>query len=171
MIRFSWFAGVIATWVMALAPNLGVFVVGLLLYGVTSSVMAPLNTYIQSARGKWSVGRAVSFVSAFYNIGGIVGPIIGGLLGELFDLRMVYYGAGVIFTVSALIVLFAKKQPIKTIAPLEGTGHLLRNKQFLGMLTLIFLVIAESAGVVPWADRSAWIIGCTGQCWFDVDLW
>jgi len=141
MIRFSWFAGVIATWVMALAPNLGVFVVGLLLYGVTSSVMAPLNTYIQSARGKWSVGRAVSFVSAFYNIGGIVGPIIGGLLGELFDLRMVYYGAGVIFTLSALIVLFAKKQPIKNFTPLEGDGHLLRNKQFLGMLTLIFLVM------------------------------
>lgn len=141
MMRFSWITGVIATWVMALAPSLGFFVAGLLLYGLTSSVMAPLNTYIQGARGKWSVGRAVSFVSAAYNIGGVLGPIIGGFIGENFDLRMVYYGAGIIFTVSTLIVLFAKKQAIADHALIEGEGHLLQNKRFLGMLGMIFLVM------------------------------
>jgi len=141
LMRFSWISGVLATWVMAFAPSLGVYVGGLLLYGVTSSVMAPLNTYVQGARGKWSVGRAVSFVSASYNIGGILGPLIGGVVGELFNLRMVYYAAGVIFSLSTLILMFARKQVIHDQTVLEGEGHLLKNKQFLGMLVLIFLVM------------------------------
>lgn len=141
MMRFSWITGVIATWVMALAPSLGWFVAGLLLYGLTSSVLAPLNTYVQGARGKWSVGRAVSFVSAAYNIGGVLGPIIGGFIGENFNLRMVYFAAGIIFTLSTVIVLFAQKQPLEDHAIIEGEGHLLQNKRFLGMLGIIFLVM------------------------------
>jgi len=83
--RFGWITGVIAAWIMALAPSLSIFVAGLLLYGLTASVMAPLNAYVQGARGKWSVGRAVSFTSAAYNFGGIIGPIIGGVVGEVFQ--------------------------------------------------------------------------------------
>ena len=103
MMWFSWMTGVIATWVMALAPSLSVFVVGLVLYGVTSSVMAPLNTYAQGARGEWSVGKAVSFVSASYNVGGIAGPIIGGFIGDFYSMRMVYFGAGVLFIISTAV--------------------------------------------------------------------
>jgi len=138
---FSWISGVIATWVMAMAPTLGVFVGGLLLYGVTSSVMAPLNTYIQGARGRWSVGRALTFTSAAYNIGGISGPILGGFLGQAYNLRMVYVAAAIIFTISTLIVLFAQKQPIVAQHLQPGETHLLRNRRFLTMLVIIFLVM------------------------------
>jgi MFS family permease len=138
---FSWISGLVATWVMALAPSLGFFVGGLMLYGITSSVMAPLNTYVQGARGKWSVGKAVSFTSATYNIGGILGPIIGGVVAESFDLRSVYYAAGVLFAVSTLIILFIRKQPIEDLTVMEGDGHLLRNRQFMALLGVIALVM------------------------------
>lgn len=141
MMWFSFVTGVIAAWVMAWAPSLGFFVAGLLLYGLTSSVMAPLNTYVQAARGKWSVGKAVSFVSAAYNVGGILGPILGGLLGDIFDLRTVYILSASIFMLSTLIIFFAKKQSIEEITTIEGEGHLLQNKQFLGMLGMIFFVM------------------------------
>ena len=141
MIRLSWIIGVIAAWTMALAPSLGVFVAGLLLYGLTSSVMAPLNAYVQGARGKWSVGRAVSFTSAAYNFGGIIGPIIGGVVGEAFHLRSAYYLAGAIFTISTFIIMFANKQEAAHLSPVEGEAHLFKNKRFLGMLILIFLVM------------------------------
>lgn len=141
LMRFSWIMGAIATWVMALAPSLSFFIVGLLLYGLTSSVLAPLNTYVQGARGKWSVGKAVSFISASYNFGGILGPLIGGVVGERFNLRMVYYAAGVLFTLSTLIVLLARKQARQDQTPLEGEVHLLKNKPFLGFLPIIFLVM------------------------------
>ena len=141
MIRLSWIIGVIAAWTMALAPSLGVFVAGLLLYGLTSSVMAPLNAYVQGARGKWSVGRAVSFTSAAYNFGGIIGPIIGGVVGEAFHLRSAYFLAGAIFTISTFIIMFANKQEAAHLSPVEGEAHLFKNKRFLGMLILIFLVM------------------------------
>ncbi len=138
---FSWISGVAATWIMALGPSLGWYVAGLLLYGVTSSVMAPLNTYIQGARGDWTVGRAISFVSAAYNIGGIAGPLLGGLVAEAFDLRSVYYVSGVVFTASAAIVLFASKQDIPDLNPDEGDTHLLKNDRFLRLLFLTFMVM------------------------------
>jgi MFS family permease len=141
LMRFSWICGAAATWIMALGPSLGWYVAGLLLYGVTSSVMAPLNTYIQGARGQWSVGRAISFVSAAYNIGGIAGPFLGGLVAEAFDLRSVYYVSGAVFTISAAIVMFARKQDIPDHDPTEGDTHLLKNNRFLSLLFLIFAVM------------------------------
>jgi MFS family permease len=138
---FSWLSGLVAAWIMALSPSLGGFVAGLLLYGLTSSVLAPLNTYIQAARGKWSVGRAVSFISATYSVGGVIGPILGGVIAEAFNLRMVYYAAGVLFAVSTLIIFFIKKQPIENMTILEGDGHLLRNRRFISLLAVISLVM------------------------------
>lgn len=138
---FSWILGVAATWLMALAPSLNYFVAGLFLYGITSSVLTPLNTYVQDARGGWSVGKAVSFVSAFYNIGGILGPIVGGLLGEMYNLRMVYYGSAVIFSISTAIVLFAGKREHKGRAADPTEVHFLRNRNFIGLMIMIFIVM------------------------------
>jgi len=138
---FNWVAGVVATWMMALAPSLGLFVAGLLLYGLTLSVMGPLNAYVQGVRGKWSVGKSVSFTSAAYNFGGIVGPIIGGAVGELFNLRTAYFVAGVKFTISTVIIFFAKKQPVPDATPIAGEVNLFRNKRFIGMLLFSFLVM------------------------------
>ena len=138
---FSWISGLVATWVMAFAPSLGAFVVGLILYGVTSSVMAPLNTYIQGARGNWSVGRAVSFVTAAFNVGGIIGPIFGGMVAEHFGLRSVYFAAGALFALSTLIILFVQKQPVEKLTSVEGEVHLLKNRRFWTMLGVIALVL------------------------------
>ena len=143
----SWVFGLISTWVMALAPSLWVFVIGLLMYGITSSVMAPLNTYIQDVRGSWKVGRALTFTSAAYNLGAVLGPIIGGLLGERFNLRLVYYAAGVIFIISTTIIFFAGKDVKEVHVTQPGEAHLLKNKRFLGMVVLIFLVVF--AAILP----------------------
>ncbi len=141
VIWFNFIVGVIATWIMALAPSLGWFVAGLLMYGLTLSVMAPLNAYVQSARGKWSVGRAVSFNSAAYNFGGILGPIIGGMVGEQFNLRTAYFVSGVIFVISTAIILFAQKQPVVHTAPLKGEAYLFHNKRFIGIVVVSLLVM------------------------------
>jgi len=141
LIWFSFGVGALATFLMAWAPTLGFFVAGMLLYGLSASVMAPLNTYVQEARGKWSVGRAISFVLVMYSIGGILGPVVGGILGEMFNLRTVYFFSGGIFTLSTITILFVGDQVVNATPHMEGDGHLLQNKVFLRMLVLIFLAI------------------------------
>src|SRR5512146_1543069 len=86
----SWVLGTIAAVMMALANSLPLFVAGLLTYGLTSYVVAPMNSYITSVRGKWSVERALTVVSAMFHFGAVAGPIIGGLIGEAIGLQNVY---------------------------------------------------------------------------------
>jgi len=118
------------------------FVVGLLLYGLTSFVVAPMNSYITSVRGKWSVARALTLVSAMFNLGAVLGPWIGGVLGDRLGLPAVYKIAAVLFFISTVIVLFVRRAP-KESHPAETahTGHLLRNTRYLGLLALCFMVM------------------------------
>src|SRR5512140_1965244 len=73
MLITAWLIGITATWVMALAPSLTFFVVGLLLYGLTAFVSSPLNSYVTAARGNWPVGRAISTISATFSLGIVLG--------------------------------------------------------------------------------------------------
>jgi MFS family permease len=134
----SWIVGLAAAWAMALAQTLPVFVAGLLTYGVTSFVMAPLNSYITAARGNWSVGRALTTIMAFYNTGAIVGPWLGGRIGEQAGLRPVYLTAACIFVVSTCAILCIRSQPVDSLHITSGKSKLQLDKQFLGFLGVVF---------------------------------
>ena len=75
-----------ATFLMASANSLSVFIPGLLIYGLTGFVTPPMNSYATEARGKWSVARALTFISAAYNLGMVAGPFIGGRVAEGFGI-------------------------------------------------------------------------------------
>ena len=55
---FAWSFGVISAWTMALAGNLRIFIVGMILYGLTAFVSSPLFSYVTAARGKLTTARA-----------------------------------------------------------------------------------------------------------------
>jgi MFS family permease len=109
----AWILAMLATWVMAFAPSLPIFVAGMLLYNLTSFVSSPLNSYITAARGKLSVARAITMVSALYNTGAILGPWLGGQVSQRFGLRIIYIIAGSSFIVSSIILFFIRHQPIE----------------------------------------------------------
>lgn len=139
----SWLLGAISAWVMALANSLPVFIVGLILYGLTGSVMAPMNSYITTVRGKYSIGKALTFSSGLYNIGAIIGPISGGLLADLLGLKSVYKLAAVLFVISTVIVLFIEKNPATHQADEHSTNGagLLKNTRFIMFLGITLLTI------------------------------
>jgi MFS family permease len=113
LIFLSWISGMLAAWAMALSSTLPTFIIGLLLYSATAFVMSPLNSYISAARGKLSVGRALTIISAFYNSGAILGPFLGGMVGEMFGLHTIYRISASIFIISVLIILFIRPQVIE----------------------------------------------------------
>jgi MFS family permease len=135
----AWIIGVVATWIMALANGLTPFIIGMTLYGATLFVLAPLNSYITVARGKWSVGRAITLISASFNLGGIIGPLIGGALGERAGFRNIFLASAFIFIISTLIILFIRPQPVDKPAPSENGKSLLSNTNYVIFLFVYFL--------------------------------
>jgi len=135
----SWILAMLATWAMALAPSLPLFVTGMLIYNLTAFVSSPLSSYITAARGKLSVERALTMVSAFYNAGAVLGPWVGGQVGERYGLRTIYFIAGVTFIFSFIILLFINSQPVEKPVTGEITNGQFVNRRFITYLSVIFL--------------------------------
>lgn len=131
LIWLSWGLGILATGVMALATTLNGFVAGLLLYGLTFFVMSPLNSYASAARGRLTVGQAIMLLSSVFNLGMVIGPWLGGSLGEAFGLRSIFYAAFGVFILAAVVVLFIAHQPVETRHPSHPSLSILKNKQLL----------------------------------------
>ena len=140
MIWLAWMVGLGAAWVMALARSLPLFVAGLLLYSTTLFVSAPLSSYASSARGAWSVGRALTIISASFSAGTILGPLLGGIIGERLGIQAIYQIAASIFVVSILFVFFIHPQPVQP-HPEGGPLRLLSSKPFTALLAISFLTI------------------------------
>ena len=137
----AWAAGILAALVMGLARTLPVFVAGMLLYGFTAFVTSPLNSYITAARGKMSPVRAMTLLSAAYNLGAVIGPISGGWIGERLGLSTVYLISAGIFIVSTVILIFLRSQPREVHDPGAPPESLWKNTRFISFLGLIFLAM------------------------------
>jgi MFS family permease len=143
LIRLAWLMGSTATAIMAFAHSLPIFVIGMVLYNMTGFVTVPLNSYITAAHSRWSVRRTLTLVSASFSLGYILGPLIGGWIGEQSGLQTNFRIAAFFFVVSTLIILFIHRQPVE--AHPEGGGWpalaSLRNKPYLRYVALMLFIM------------------------------
>ena len=137
----AWTAGLLAAWVMALARALPGFIVGMLLYGFTAFVSAPMNSYVTSARGRLSPARAMTLVSAAFNFGAVIGPITGGWIGNRYGLQTVYRVSACIFVLSTVMLLFLRTQSREVHDPAAPPAKLWQNIRFVSFLGIIFLAM------------------------------
>ncbi|PKN91827.1 MAG: hypothetical protein CVU44_18125 [Chloroflexi bacterium HGW-Chloroflexi-6] len=136
----AWVVGVIAASLMALASSLWPFVAGLLLYGFTTFVSSPLSSYTTAARGKWSVARALTLVSASFNLGMVIGPLTGGWIGDNFGIRTIYFIATGLFVLSTFLITMIRSQPRDVHSADSPPPGLLKNQRYLSFLALAFAV-------------------------------
>jgi len=136
----AWITGIAATLLMALARTLPIFIVGVLIYGFTAFVASPLDSYVTAARGEWSVGRALTFISMTYNAGAMLGPITGGWIGDHLGLRQVYFFSAGIFILSTAVLFFIGSQPRDHHVPQYPPTSLLKNSRYLSFLSILFVV-------------------------------
>jgi MFS family permease len=140
MLFIAWILGTLATLLLAFAPNLTVFVAGMVVYGFTSFVTVPLNSYITAARGRLSVGRTITLVSAAFNFGAILGPLIGGWVGQHYGLQMNFRLALGFFILSTAFIFMIHPQPVEH-SPSSKVSHELRSVfqgRFIGYIALMF---------------------------------
>jgi MFS family permease len=140
MLIAAWVTGLLATLIMAAALSLPMFVVGLLIYGLTAFVASPMDSYTTAARGSWSVGRVITFVSMMFNAGAVIGPVVGGRIADLYGFRTVYFIAAGLFVLSTITVTFISGQPRERHDPDDPPSPLLSNRRYLGFLAVYFFV-------------------------------
>jgi MFS transporter, DHA1 family, tetracycline resistance protein len=119
---------------MALAPSLGWLFVGRIISGITSATFATAGAYIADVTPPER--RAVQYgkLSAAFGLGFIVGPALGGLLGDI-GLRVPFWAAGALSLANALYGFFILPE---SLPPGHRTPHMqwhLANP--LGALTLL----------------------------------
>ena len=141
LIRAAWTSGLLSSIMMASARTLPLFVTGLILYSFTTFVISPLNSYVTAARGKWSVERVLTLISAVFSLGMVLGPLLGGWLGDHFGLRSLYIAASGIFAISTMLMFSLPPQAVHDSTAEFSAKGLLKNKQYLGFLVLLFFVI------------------------------
>jgi predicted MFS family arabinose efflux permease len=128
---------------MAAAKSLPFFVAGLIVYSITSFIVAPRNSYLTQVRGSWSAQRCISFVSGSLLVGEIIGPMLGGRIAQTAGLAMVFrYSAG-IFLIATAITIFARRPAERQEEQESGTprGNPLTNPRFIGLLVILFFTI------------------------------
>jgi DHA1 family tetracycline resistance protein-like MFS transporter len=146
VIHSAWIIATLATVIMAFAPSLPVFIIGMMIYGMTGYVTVPLNSYATAARGSWSVGRTITLLSACFNLGYIAGGLLGGWVGEQFSLQTSFRIAMFIFGVSTAVILMIQPQPVERAAPQPGEAAAERrglralDGRFLRFVALMFVV-------------------------------
>ncbi len=133
----AWFMGLFSTLFMALATRLPLYLIGVFAYGLTAFVSSPLSSYVTAARGKWSLGTALSLISGSFNIGMALGPVTGGWIGEHYGLRETYFTAAGIFVLSTLFIFFVEPQPIDKHDIQSPPVSLRNNKKFISFLTML----------------------------------
>ncbi len=137
----AWASGLVAAWVMALARTLPIFVIGMLLYGLTAFVSSPMNSYVTAASGKLTPVRAMTLMSAAFNLGAVIGPLAGGWFGDRFGLRTVYLVSACIFIISTGILLFIRSQPRDKHNPATPLAKLWTNTRFITLVGIVFVAM------------------------------
>lgn len=136
--------GIAAALVMAFSTGLVLFAAGLLAYGMTSLINPPLNSFVTSLRGKWTVQRAMTFIGAAGTIGGILGPVIGGKIADVYGLDVVFRFSSGLFVISMLVFLLTRRSEVQRESEAESVIQKvspLKNLRFLGLLALLIVTI------------------------------
>lgn len=81
--------------IMALAPTLTILFIGRALGGLFSATYSVANAYVADVTEPEDRGRAFGMMGAAFGVGFIMGPVIGGLLGEVHTRLPFFVAAGI----------------------------------------------------------------------------
>ncbi|WP_372885894.1 TCR/Tet family MFS transporter [Shimia sp.] len=87
--------------VMALAPNIWILLAGRIVGGITAATISTANAYMADISAPGDKARRFGYVGAAFGIGFVMGPALGGLLGEL-GTRAPFFAAAALAAGTAL---------------------------------------------------------------------
>lgn len=106
-------AGMTIDWVlMALAPDLWWLAVGRMIGGITSSSFTTIYAYVADVTEPAGRAKAYGLVGAAFSGGFVLGPVLGGMLGEISP-RAPFWAAAVMSGLTLIYGLFVLPESLK----------------------------------------------------------
>jgi DHA1 family tetracycline resistance protein-like MFS transporter len=134
--------------VMALSPNLTWLFAGRLISGITSSSIPTAMAYIADVTPPKKRAEAFGMVSAAFGLGFVLGPALGGILGN-YSARLPFWVAGGMSLLNATYGFFVLPESLgkehrgrfswKRANPVGSLTLLRRHRELLGLASVLFL--------------------------------
>ncbi|MBL9123263.1 MAG: TCR/Tet family MFS transporter [Planctomycetaceae bacterium] len=162
---------------MALAPSLGWLFVGRVIAGITGASMSAAGAYIADVTPLSKRAAGFGMLGAAFGLGFILGPAIGGLLGQIGGPRLPFWIAAAGTLLNATYGLFILPESLarehrrafswKRANPVGALGLLRAHRELLGLagVTWLFYLAHESlpsAFVLYAGYRFGWEKGTVG---------
>ncbi|MDC7682301.1 TCR/Tet family MFS transporter [Asticcacaulis sp. BYS171W] len=142
---------------MALAPGLGWLLLGRLINGITSASISTAYAYISDVTAPENRAKYFGLMGAAFGVGFVLGPLLGGVLGDI-EPRLPFYvaaGLSLLNFVYGLFVLPESLSPenrkpfsFRTAHPLGAAKFLMKNADLM-RLALINLTVNFAHSALP----------------------
>ena len=156
--------------VMALAGSIWLLLLGRMVGGITAATHATASAYMADISAPEEKARNFGLIGAGFGIGFVLGPLVGGLLGEM-GTRAPFYAAALLATVNFLFGLLVLRETVtdRIRRPFRwrqsnpfATFRSLSRLPGIGRLLAVYLIYSVAHHVYPaiWAyftlERFAW---------------
>jgi DHA1 family tetracycline resistance protein-like MFS transporter len=171
---------------MALASTLPWLLVGRIISGITSASFTTANAYVADVTAPEQRAKSYGMLGAAFGLGFIIGPLLGGWLGDI-HLRLPFWFAAGLALLNFCYGLFvlpeslppekrAKKFDWSHANPLGSIGLLKRYPQVFGLAAVVFIAnlahyVYPSIFVLfadyqyQWGPREVgWVLAAVGVC-------
>ena len=136
--------------IMAFAPQLWMLVLGRAIAGLTSANISVATAYITDISSEDTRARRFGLCNAMFGIGFIIGPVLGGLLGDTW-LRLPFIAAAVLNACNLLLAFFvlpesrtlgSQKIDLALLNPLRPLRWVFSMKGLLPVVLVYFILSA-----------------------------
>lgn len=134
---------------LSFAPQLWMLAVGRAIAGLTSANMAVATAYITDITPEAQRAQRFGLFHAMFGVGFIIGPVLGGVLGDYW-VRAPFMAAAILNSLNFLLVLFwlPESRPgrsdarldLKALNPLIPLGWALRMPALLPLVAVFFIL-------------------------------
>ncbi len=141
---------------LAFAPNITWLFVGRIIAGITGASNTTASAYIADISTPENRAKNFGLIGAAFGLGFIIGPVIGGLLGQ-YGPRVPFYATAVLCLLNFLYGFFVLPESltkknrrnfdIKRANPLGSFLHLKKYPTLIGLVIAIFLLYTGSHAI------------------------